>query len=314
MRRLLVLGMVAAMPVWGIVGAGGPGAHATTPGTNGRIAFSADLGMGGEIYTIKRDGTGLQQLTELDGNAFHPDWSPDGTRIVFWLEDQAIYIMNRDGSDLHAVTSPGGQPSFTADGHHIVYECASQSCDGESGIFLMRDDGSDAPGVRLSDNPFTDAGDNDPQVSPDGETVTFVRHKVDGELQALFAVDIDGSNLRKVAAYTLEVAIKHDWAPDGESIVITMNADYPQGRNPNVATIEPDGSDLQTLTTFHSGEIGAFAGSYSPDGRWIVFRVQDPESRTFRLVKMHPDGSDRTVIATLPFSPRFIDWGSVPGS
>jgi Tol biopolymer transport system component len=49
--------------------------------------------LGGEIYTIKPNGSGLQQLTELDGNAFHPDWSPDGTRIVFWLEDQAIYFM-----------------------------------------------------------------------------------------------------------------------------------------------------------------------------------------------------------------------------
>ena len=155
-----------------------------------------------------------------------------------------------DGSDLHEVTSPGGQPSFTADGHHIVYECASSTC-GKSGIFLMKDDGSDAPGLRLSRNPFPFEGDSDPQVSPNGETVTFVRHKVEGELQALMAVDIDGSDLRMIAPYTLEVAIKHDWAPDGENIVITINADYPNSRNPNIATIEPDGSDLDVITNIH---------------------------------------------------------------
>jgi Tol biopolymer transport system component len=309
MKRLVALMTVGGMSLLGVVGGGGPVAHATTPGLNGRIVFSADLGLGGEIYTIRRDGTGLSQLTELDGNAFHPDWSPDGSRIVFWLEDQAIYIMNADGSDLHEVTSPGGQPSFTADGHHIVYECASFTC-GKSGIFLMKDDGSDAPGLRLSRNPFPFEGDSDPQVSPNGETVTFVRHKVDGELQALMAVDIDGSDLRKIAPYALEVGIKHDWAPDGENIVITINADYPNGRNPNIATIEPDGSDLDVITDIHRRAVGAFAGSYSPDGRWIVFRVQDPDNGVFRLFKMRPDGSNRTLIARLPFAPRFIDWGS----
>lgn len=311
MRRLIALLTVTATTLVGPAGIPGPAAQATIPGKNGRIAFSADLGLGGEIYTIQRDGTGLHQLTELDGNAFHPDWSPYGTKIAFWLEDQSLYVMNADGSDLTAVAAQGGQVSFTPDGQHLVYECAGGVC-GTDGIFLMSADGSDAPGLRLTTNPLVQEGDSDPQVSPDGETVTFVRHKVEGELQALFAVGIDGSDVRKLTPYALEVAIKHDWAPDGEHIVITTNADYPNGRNPNIATIESDGSDLDLLTNFHRGTLGAFAGSYSPDGSWIVFRLQDPDNETFRLLKMHPDGSDRTLIARLPFSPRFIDWGSQP--
>jgi Tol biopolymer transport system component len=308
MRRLFVV-TVAAMTLLGLVAVGGS-ARATTSGKNGRITFAADLGLGGEIDTVKPDGTGLRQLTELDGNAFSPDWSPDGTRIAFWLEDQAVYVMRADGSNLHAVTAPGGQPAFTPDGHHLVYEC--RNCTGGGGIFLMRADGSDAPGLRLSRNPFPDAGDGDPQVSPDGQTVTFVRHKVDGELQALFAVDIDGTNLRKIAPYKLEVGIKHDWAPDGSQIVITPYADFPDDRFPSVATINPDGSGLQFLTSPTHGDVASFAGSYSPNGEWIVFRAQDVNRERFRLMKMRPDGSDRTLIARLPFSPRLIDWGSRP--
>ena len=132
----------------------------------------------------------------------------------------------------------------------------------------MAADGLDFPGLRLSTNVFRGEGDADPNVSPDGQTVTFVRHKVDGELQALYTVDIDGSNLRRIVPYALEVAIKHDWAPDGNHIVIGAWADYPDHLSPNVATIRPDGSDLEMLTDYTGGEVGAFAGSYSPDGRW----------------------------------------------
>ncbi len=307
MKRFVALVTVSGMTLLGLVGGGGPAARATTPGKNGRIAFAADLGLGREIYTIKRDGTGLRQLTELDGDAFSPDWSPDGTRIAFWLADQAVYVMRADGSNLHVVTAPGGQPAFTPDGHHLVYECPN--CTGGDGIFLMRADGSDAPGVRLSRNPFPDEGDGNPEVSPDGQTVTFVRHKVNGELQALFAVDIDGTNLRKIVPYKLEVAIKHDWAPDGQHIVLSPYADYPDDQSPNVATIEPDGSNLQMLTSYTGGGSGAFAGSYSPNGRWIVFRVEHLSPESFRLFRMRPDGSDRTLIARLPFAPRGMDWG-----
>jgi hypothetical protein len=40
-----------------------------------------------------------------------------------------------------------------------------------------------------------------------------VRVKSEHELQALFAVDIEGTNLRRFLPYRLEVAIKRDWAP-----------------------------------------------------------------------------------------------------
>ena len=313
MRRVVALLAVAGMTSLGLVSVAGPAARATTPGKNGRIVFSADSGLGFEIYTIKRDGTGLHQLTEVDGNALAPDWSPDGRRIVFNVEDETgsrLFIMNHDGSNAHELTTGyQAQPAFTPDGHHVVFE----DCDcPREGIFIMRDDGTERR--RLTTHAFEDQPDMDPNVSPDGQTVTFVRHKETGVLQSLFAVDIDGGNVRKLVPYRFEVAIKHDWAPDGQHIVITTNADYPDGRSPNVATVAADGSGLRMLTTIDRADSGAFAGSYSPDGRWIVFRVENLRHDVFRLFKMRPDGSDRTLIARLPFAPRAIDWGSQPPS
>ena len=130
MRRLAALVGVAAITTLGVLVIGGP-AHATFPARNGLIAFAGDKGSGAEIYTMKADGTGLRRLTHLHGNASTPDWSPDGTRIVFYLEGDrtrsGIYIMSADGSDLHQVTTSevipygGGPAAFTQDGQSRVY-------------------------------------------------------------------------------------------------------------------------------------------------------------------------------------------------
>ena len=291
-----------------------PAAEGTTPGENGKIVFAADLGQGFQLFTIKPNGDGLHQLTNVDREASRPDWSPDGNRLAFELfqlsngEHAGVAIMNADGSDMVDLTPTGinAEPAWTPDGQQLVYECPT--CVGGDGIFVINEDGTDPR--RLTTNPFPDGFDTDPNVSPDGQTVTFVRVRKDGREQALFAVDLDGGNERKLTSFGLEVGAKHDWAPDGRHIVITRDADYPHGRSPNVATIRPNGSQLRMLTTYEDEKRGAFSGSYSPDGRWIVFRVENLDSQTFRLLKMRPDGTHRTLIATLPFAPRNMDWGS----
>ena len=94
--------------------------------------------------------------------------------------------------------------------------------------------------------------------------------------------------------------------------MITTHADYPAGSPPNVATIRPDGSRLRMLTTYKGGKRGAFAGSYSPNGRWIVFRVENLRPGNVPVAKMHPDGTHRTLIRRFPFSTGFSDWGPRP--
>jgi Tol biopolymer transport system component len=292
-----------------IVALPGTGEQVSAQGvaTNGRIAFQMDFGLsnGAEIYTIKPSGLGIQQLTEVDGSAESPDWSPDGTRVAFHIGDQGLWIVNADGSDLQQVATSGFQPAFTPDGNHLVYECPD--CSGGDGIFLMQADGSDAPGTRLSTNPSGYEGDTNPEVSPDGQTVTFVRRKAEGERQALFAVDIDGTNARKLVPYRFNVFIKHDWAPNGEHIVFTSPIDG----QANVYTVAPDGSDRVQLTHVATDR-GAIAGSYSPDGRWIAFRWENPSIGIYRLMRMRPNGTDRSTITTAPTGPRFIDWGPLP--
>ena len=170
----------------GLLGSDGS-ARATFPAANGRIAFAANAGQGSEIYSIRSDGSGLRRLTHLRGDAVHPDWSPSGRRIAFALERK---VMRADGRHLRDLTRLGfeTQPAFTPDGRHLVFEC---DC-GPQGVFMMQDDGLDRH--RLTTHGFPREADSDPNVSPDARTVTFVRNRVDGELQALFAVDLSGAH------------------------------------------------------------------------------------------------------------------------
>jgi len=79
----------------------------------------------------------------------------------------------------------------------------------------------------------------------------------------------------------------------------------------NSPTVRPDGTDLRLVTHYQGGTANAFVGSYSPDGRWIVFRLN--ENGLFGLFKIHPDGTHLKAILPLSsFRPRFMDWGARP--
>ena len=114
-----------------------------------------------------------------------------------------------------------------------------------------------------------------------------------------------------VDPYSWEVAIKHDWSPDGKLIVLTTNADYVRpNESANLVTIRPDGTGMTNLTRFTGRTQNAFAGSFSPDGKQIVFRIESGDS--YSLAVIDRDGSNLRRITTGKGRPRYIDWGTHP--
>jgi len=286
---------------------------ATTGGTNGRIAFAEEIAGKNQLFTIRPDGSSVAQVSHAI-DALHPDWAPDGQSLVFELDRQStagIAVMSATGSGLRILTPKGfqGQPSFSPDGKWIVYErdVAAEN----NGVWLMRRDGTDAR--RLTRNPFRGGDghfDTDPNFSPNGKTITFVRIKQAEKLQALFSVGLHGSGLKQLTPYSWDVAIKHDWSPDGKLIILTTNADFAHPGSANLVTIRPDGSDKHNLTRFTGGAKNAFAGSFSPDGTQIVFRLEQGE--TYSLAVVDRDGQNLRRLTTGNNKPRFIDWGTHP--
>lgn len=285
-----------------------PSALATYPGHNGLIAFYSATSAGNQIFTVRPNGKDLRQLTHVDGDAGSADWSPDGRLIAFDIgtEDGAsVAIMNADGSNLRVLPNPDGvaqvDPSFTPDGRRLVVVVVDLAADTDT-TWTMNLDGSDR---RL----LLPRSAEDPNLSPDGRLLAFLGF--DGPPPgALMTTSIGGGQVHQLTPFSFDVGSKLDWAPDGQRLGFIHNANFAiPGGSANIATIRPDGTDLRFLTHYSGGEVNAFFGSYSPDGRWIVFRLED--HGRYGLYKMRPDGSHlKPILPLSDFAPRFIDWGA----
>src|SRR5687767_8443158 len=95
-----------------------------------KIAVRSDRDGNDEIYVMSQDGLVQVRLTTKSAQDFDPDFSNDGTKIVFASgrdsgdSDAEIYVMNADGSgQTRLTTSPNWdeQPQFSPDGTKIVF-------------------------------------------------------------------------------------------------------------------------------------------------------------------------------------------------
>jgi Tol biopolymer transport system component len=313
MRRLITLAGFCGILIALALPTGG---GATVAGANGLIVFRAVTGDGSsQIFTIAPDGSGQRQITHLDGDAFSPRWSPQSNRIVFEFDPANvvendfcnIVTMNRNGGGLRILPLANGDqcenfPTFSADGHRIFYG----GFDGVSreAIFSMKLNGNDRRFV--SDCQGT--GVTDPEVSPDGTMISFTCFSEEG--QALFDANIDGSGLHQLTPFSAQVGVKADWSPDSQRIMFITAVDEGEpDAQVNTWTIARDGSDLEAVTSYPPGGTRAFGNSYSPDGQWILLRIEQDDLNA--LFTIRPDGTDLTQITPFSsFRPRNMAWGS----
>jgi Tol biopolymer transport system component len=321
-------------------------ASATPPGDNGKLAFRRWLDPGrtwGAIFTSEPDGSGIRQITHPPRRVadVEPDWSPDGTKIVFQridldgcgrgCETDEIVVMSSDGSHLTRIgydppgkgcvrgtNTAGGVcravPVWSPDGEQIAFQCQVQPSAGDPGysrICVMDADGSDVR--ELPQDPPTGLDDGQPAWSADGRQLAFARGVRDE--RAVFVMDADGSDPRQVTPWALRGG-QPDWSPDGRLLVLYSNRDGSGTVSANLYTVAPDGRGLRRITHASGGRVQYLSASFAPDGRWIAVG-RTPGVGTAGnadLFVLRVNGSGERNVTRSAIWDSGVDWGPRPGS
>jgi len=265
------------------------------------------------IWVMDADGSGatpLTSLTTVGNNTEDPQWSPDGSRILYQSgraldgSDAAnanntanIWVIDADGSNstpltsLTAANANSGQAFWSPDGTKIAF-ASSRALDGSDAaninntlnIWVMNADGSNPlPLTTITAATVTLF----PRWSPDGTQIAFTSNRaLDGSdnvntnnMPNVWVMDADGSGATPLTSLTAagSVTVLPEWSPDGTQISYTSvraldGSDAANTNNTaNIWMMDADGSNSTPLTSITALNASSSAQRWLQNGSSIVY-------------------------------------------
>ena len=281
--------------------ADGGGNTSLASGTDFAVAPSPDgrklaLDMLGVLWVCSASGGTARRLTSDLYDIAQPDWSPDGSTIVFQSYRDGVFnlwTVRPDGSAITQLTTgpfDHREPRYSPDGRSIAY---SSDAGGSYGIHLF-DVATGATRV-LTD---TSAEEYEPTWSPDGRKVAFVVDdtKID-------VIDV-GTGARSTAVTVPAGQVIHQpsWMPNGTDIAYHL---FHGGANDLAST-------AGTLVT--GEEVFPFRARFTTGGRYFYTAAGTIRTRRLGSTSAGTVGFTAAVTATTPKYKKSVRLFDAPGS
>jgi len=262
-----------------------------------------------QVYIMNSSGGNIRQVTNEQDGACQPDWSPDGTRIVYIspceqktdsYQGSSLYIIDLATNNRTALpTSLGGdfEPAWSPDGKRIAFTSLR---DGYMEIYMIMLETSQVIRLTRAQNISGAIYARMPAWSPYGSQIAYVLKRL-GLSQIYVTTDGD-ANLNKPNDRLVQSPNNDTlpvWTPDGQFVVFNeTNAD---GTAPSwLMSMRYEDRVSKEAVRLPIKELPVVDVSFSPDGYWMAFESWPDNSGNQDIYITTATGANRTRLTTDP--------------
>jgi Tol biopolymer transport system component len=250
-----------------------------------RIAFvwEDELRGNSDIYIKPTRGVGLERITTDTAEDVSPVWSPEGDKVA-WLRaterQTAVFVSPARPGATHGLVTTLYQNRIEAVGRHLDWSpdgrylaaADKKSVDEPFAIVLI--ELTTGHKIQFSNPTPGTVGDSNPQFSPDGKTIAFIR-AVSSGVDDVWVKRIGEASARRVTA-DKRFIISLAWAPDGEHLLFSSN----RGGNHALWRVSAAGGEPERVASVADN---ASDPVFSRDGKLMAFSQFYMDTNIWRM-------------------------------
>ena len=254
-------------------------------------------GQNGDGGIIPADLTQLTSFTEQEGKAVDPDFSPDGSQIVFCLmggssDDSELYLINADGTTGLTEIGLGFDPSWSPVEDKIAYTSNNQ-------IYTMNSDGKEI--TQLT----TENSNGNPAWRPDGTKIIYTYYEA--EKTSIWIMNSDGTGKTPLTTLTDGECSLPSFSYNGSKIVYVKGPIWntfveilPTKLN-EIWIMNSDGSNKHMIYAPEDSFQWPFQQAWNDNDEILFLKSGILEDKLPKMFVINSDGTNPRHMFSLPY-------------